>query len=75
MEDIEKRGNIIMQTSSYGTTEKVNPSWTVAQNSFSSMQSIADRFGFTPVAQSKIKEIGLLGKEKPKDKEDEFGNL
>lgn len=74
MADIEKRGNLIIQETNYGITEKVNPSVTVATNSFSSMQSIADRFGFTPVAQSRIKEISTPVTEHT-NQEDEFSDL
>ncbi len=72
--DIEKRGNLITQETNYGITEKVNPSVTVATNAFSSMQSIADRIGFTPVAHSKVRETSIPVKEHT-NQEDEFSDL
>lgn len=57
--DIDKKGHNITYDTKHGEITKKNPSYEGAMNSKSIMQGIADRFGFSPLSQSKIKNIGL----------------
>lgn len=73
LKDIEQNGITITVAMKYGDTNKKNPAVDVANGAFSQMITIADRFGFTPLAQSKIHVVN--GKNKGKDEDTEFGDL
>lgn len=53
--NVESQGEVITVPMKYGDTTKKNPALDVMNNAFTQMITIADKFGFTPLAQSKIK--------------------
>lgn len=67
-ENIEKNGSVLVIPMEYGDTTKKNPAIDVMNGAFSQMMDIANKFGFHPLAQSKINSpnAGNKGKkEKP----------
>ncbi len=54
-DNVESQGEVITVPMKYGDTTKKNPALDVMNNAFTQMITIADKFGFTPLAQSKIK--------------------
>lgn len=73
IKDIDENGLTITIPMKYGDTTKKNPSVDVMNGAFTQMITIADRFGFTPLAQSKIHVVN--GKNKGNEKNTEFDDL
>lgn len=64
-------GPTIKVTSNYGTVTKPNPAHDAMGKAFNIMQIISDKFGFSPLSQSKIKAIGTINaQDAKKDKFD-----
>lgn len=57
LEDIQENGATTTTESRYGTVIKKNPSLEIMNQAFKVMTDISDRFGFTPLSQSRIKGI------------------
>lgn len=73
LKDIKDTGGVITSYSaSGGEVNKMHPSVSVMERSFSIMTNIADRFGFSPLSQSRLKHIANGGDGKEKEKGDGF---
>lgn len=68
--NVEKSGSVISVPMKYGDITKKNPAIDVMNGAFAQMMEIANKFGFHPLAQSKIK--GVNDSDSKKNKESKF---
>lgn len=73
IEDVRKNGSRLTVRSKNGNVVvKRNPALDVIQSTYSIIGQISDRFGFNPLAQSRIKNVGNGGDGKEKEEGDGF---
>lgn len=67
---IDELGPTVVTDTKYGPVIKKNPAYEALMNSYTILADISKQFGFSPLSQSRIKNIGLNAED---PKEDKFG--